>query len=142
MDVDFLSAFHGLPMRRRSELESALSELLVRESGGAPLTVKGARDRFSAVNRSVKAGNIQVVGGSPEDQTVLLSVKDLATIIQAAASRLTFGEALAAAGVTPVAQGKALSLALDEGFEAEDNFLVDYEETGTEAEAGVAAASP
>jgi hypothetical protein len=136
VDADFLSAFHELPIRRRSELESALSELLVRGSGGRPLTVKGARDHFSAVNRSVKSGQIQVVGGSPDDQTVLLSVRDLATMIQAAASQLTFGAALAASGFEPAAH----RILLGEGFEAEDNFLIDGAFEKVEAES--AAESP
>lgn len=111
MNVDFLSELQALPLRQRPALEAALSALLVRWCGD-PLTVKGARDQFSAVNRRARDGCVQVVRGDPGEETVLVSIKDLAMMIQSAASSLTLGSVLAAAGFEPTGE----RLVLDERF--------------------------
>ncbi len=118
MDANFLSAFSSLPLRHTSDLKTALSRLLVGSYGDA-LTVKGTRDNFTTVNREAKAGRVRVVGIAPEDQTVILSVNDLATIIQAAAHTLTFADALSAAGFEPSGH----DVTLPEGHEAENSFV-------------------
>lgn len=111
MNAEFLSELQALPLRQRPALESALSALFVRWCGD-PLTVKGARDRFSAVNRLARGGCAQIVRGDPGEETVLVSIKDLATIIQSAASSLTLGSVLALADFEPTGE----RLMLDERF--------------------------
>ena len=121
MDVNFLSAVRSLAsLRREPELESALSELLTSVSGQAPLTIKGARDKFSAVNRLAKRGRIQVVKGRPGEETVIVSVKSLAALIRAASANLSFADALDAAGFQPTGQ----RLIQREGFKRDDNLVL------------------
>src|SRR6184192_1837428 len=131
MDVKFLSAVRCLPsLRQESELEKALSELLAKISGEAPLTIKGARDRFSTVNRLAKSGRIQVVKGPPGEETVIVSIKELAAIIRAAAANLTFTDALNAAGFVPTGH----RLMQSEGFKRDDTLVLETAEDamGTE----------
>jgi hypothetical protein len=126
MDLDSLSAFTSLPLRRRDELVEALSDTFVRLSNEGIMTVKAVRDQFSSINRLAKAGQAQVIGRSPQDQTVILSVQELASIIQAAASSMTFGVALDVAGFVPV----AADLRVADAFERETGLVMDeVEET-------------
>ncbi|GAB7552249.1 hypothetical protein NRB_17510 [Novosphingobium sp. 11B] len=120
MNAKFLSALQLLPLRNRAALEEGLAELLMHLSGDRPLTVKGARDRFSAVNRLAREGQAQVVRGDPGEETVLVSIKDLATMIQSAASSLTLGSVLAASGFEPTGE----RLVLEEGFVPETGFAL------------------
>ena len=121
MDVNFLSAVRSLSsLRREPELESALSELLTSVSGQAPLTIKGARDKFSAVNRLAKRGRIQVVKGRPGEETVIVSVKSLAALIRAASANLSFADALDAAGFQPTGQ----RLIQGEDFKRDNNLIL------------------
>jgi hypothetical protein len=121
MDIEFLSAVRALPLRREAELKTALSELLTRTSGEGPLTIKGVRDRFSAVNRLAKSGQIQVVKGTPGDETVIVSMNDLAAIIRAAAASMSFTDALAVAGFVPIKH----RLLQSEGFKRDETLVLD-----------------
>jgi hypothetical protein len=64
--------------------------------------VKTVRDRFSAFNNAAKQGHLQLVRGEPGEETVLLSIKDLATMLQSAASAVSLDDALQASGFRPV----------------------------------------
>lgn len=99
MDAQFLAEFRALPIRRRNALEAGLSELLTRVAG--PITIRGARDQFTSVNRAAKDGQAQLVKGPAGEETVILSVRDLATMIQAAAASLTLGDALSISHFRP-----------------------------------------
>jgi hypothetical protein len=101
MNAALISAFQTLPIHARPALESALSELLASLSSSGPLSIKSARDGFTKVNRLAREGQVQLVRGQPGEETVLVSVKDLATIIQTAAARLTLDDALSISGFTP-----------------------------------------
>ena len=134
MDVNFLSAVRCLPsLRQEPELEMALSELLTKTSGEAPLTIKGVRDKFSAVNRLAKSGRIQVVKGQPGEETVIISIRGLAAIIRAAAASLSFTDALTAAGFVPTGQ----RLLQNEGFKREDALVLETAEDAESAETTV-----
>ena len=124
MDVQFLSAVRSLPTRTDEDLEKALAKLLVQSSKEAPLTIKGVRDRFTTVNRAAKSGQIQVVKGTPGEETVIVSIKGLAAIIRAAAASLTFTDALAATGFQPIGPG----LVYGEGFTPDDTLVLDSRE--------------
>jgi len=131
MDVNFLSAVRGLPsLRREPDLEKALSELLTKTAGEAPLTIKGVRDKFSTVNRLAKSGRIQVVKGPPGEETVIVSIKDLAAIIRAAAASLSFTDALDAVGFVPTGH----RLVQNEGFERDDTLELKAAETAASTE--------
>jgi hypothetical protein len=123
MDVKFLSAVRSLPVRRHAELETALSELLTRTSSQGPLTIKGVRDKFSSVNRLAKSGRIQVVRGTPGAETVIVSMKDLAAIIRAAAASLSFTDALAVSGFEPIHH----SFLQNEGFKRDTTLVLDLD---------------
>ncbi len=131
MDVNFLSAVRSLPsLREEPELEKALSELLTKTSGGAPLTIKGVRDRFSSVNRLAKSGRIQVVKGPPGEETVIVSIKGLAAIIRAAAASLSFADALTASGFVPTGH----RLLQSEGFKRDDTLVLQAVENAESTE--------
>jgi hypothetical protein len=136
MDVEFLSAVRSLSsLRQEPELESALSELLAKVSGKAPLTIKGARDKFSEVNRLAKSGQIQVVKGAPGEETVIVSIKSLAAIIRALSATLSFGDALAAAGFQPTGH----RLVQSEGFKRDSTLVLEIPEDAKNANSPAAA---
>jgi hypothetical protein len=87
-----------LPQDNITEFELSLISLLVHHSDGGIATVREFRDGFPKINRSVKAGCVKVIGKSPGDQTVLLSISQLADMLKLASGKLTFGESLAMAG--------------------------------------------
>ncbi len=121
MDIDFLSAVRSLSsLRQEPELENRLSELLQNTSGNAPLTIKGARDKFSAVNSMAKRGRIMIIKGRPGEETVIVSIKSLAALIRAASANLSFADALDAAGFQPAGQ----RLIQSEGFKRDDNLVL------------------
>jgi hypothetical protein len=98
MDAALLSAFRTLPIHARPALESALSELLSSLSETGPLSIRRARDGFTKVNRLAKDGQVQLIRGNPGEETVLVSVRDLATMLQGAAASLTLDDALSLSG--------------------------------------------
>ncbi len=104
MKLGFLTALQDLPVQDNSELEKALAELLILHLFNQPLTVKKARDSFSSVNRLARQGNLQIIKGAPGEETVILSIKDLAAIIKASARNMTFAEALEVSGFKPARQ--------------------------------------
>ncbi|HEX8240492.1 MAG TPA: hypothetical protein VF574_12200 [Allosphingosinicella sp.] len=117
MDTNFIAAVQGLAVRERPALETALAELLATYSkSGRPLPLREARDKFTSVNKAAREGHAQLLRGEPGGETVLVSVRDLATMLQAAASTLTLADALTVSGFCP-AGGR---LVLDEALETED----------------------
>jgi hypothetical protein len=81
------------------ELVEALAETIGK--GHERLTVRYAKDQLSAVLKRARSGEPQFIGDDPEEQTVIISVADLAALCQASAKTLTFGEALARVGFQP-----------------------------------------
>lgn len=69
------------------------------EAAGGTLTVREAKDGLSGVLRRAREGVPQVIG-STEDAAVVISVKDLVTLLGAAKEQ-TLGEALDKVGFTP-----------------------------------------
>jgi hypothetical protein len=117
MDTSFITALQGLPVRERPALEAALAELLASYSkSGRPLPLREARDKFTLVNKAAREGHAQILRGEPGGETVLVSVRDLATMLQAAASTLTLADALTVSGFRP-AGGR---MVLDEALEDEE----------------------
>ena len=130
MDVKFLSAVRSLSSQREGvKLENELSQLLAQLTG-QPLPIKSVRDRFSTVNRHAKSGRIQVVRGVPGEETLLLSLKDLAAIIRAASASLSFADALAVTGFQPIRQ----RLVQQEGFKRDETLAMEQERESASAE--------
>ncbi|MBV1686403.1 hypothetical protein KRR38_01625 [Novosphingobium sp. G106] len=102
MNADYMAAFRSLPVGNRSKLEAALLEVLSSLSNSAPQPVKTVRDKFSAYNNAAKQGHAQLVRSDPGEETVLLSIKDLATMLQSAASAVSLDDALQASGFRAV----------------------------------------
>lgn len=102
MDAGVLAEFRALPVKRRNALEIALSQLLARISDG-PLPIRDAKNQFTAVNRAAaKRGLAQLVKGiDGGDETVIISVRDLASIIQTAAESMTLADALSLSHFRP-----------------------------------------
>ena len=117
MKLGFLTALQDLPVQDNSELEKALAELLISHLFDQPLTVRKARDNFSSVNRLARQGNLQIIKGAPGEETVILSVKDLAAIIKAAVREMTFAEALDVSGFKPARQRIELTEGLRVGHD-------------------------
>jgi hypothetical protein len=117
MNLGFLTALKDLPVQDDSKLEKALAELFILHLLDQPLTVKKARDNFSSINRLARQGNLQIIKGAPGEETVILSVKDLAAIIKAAVREMTFAEALEASGFKPARQRIELTEGLRVGHD-------------------------
>lgn len=83
-----------------SDVEMGLAQAF--EALGTPLSVQAARDGFSGLLREARNGTVQVVGRRGDDMTVLISIKELAAFILAASKPVTFGDALNAAGFSPL----------------------------------------
>lgn len=120
MNAQLLAALRELPIRPAATLEDQLTVLLMQKCEDEPLTIKRARDEFSAVNRRAREGRMQLVRGSQGEETVIVSIRDLATLLQAAASSLTFGQALSVSGFKPAGG----SLIQREGAAAETPFVL------------------
>lgn len=117
MNLGFLTALKDLPVQDDSKLEKALAELFILHLLDQPLTVKKARDNFSSINRLARQGNLQIIKGAPGEETVILSVKDLAAIIKAAVREMTFAEALEVSGFKPARQRIELTEGLKAGHD-------------------------
>lgn len=102
VDAGVLAEFRALPVQRRSALEAGLSALLARLSDDGPLPIRDAKNQFTAVNRAAaKQGQAQLVKGAEGEETVIISVRDLASIIQTAAESMTLADALALSHFRP-----------------------------------------
>ena len=100
MDERLVKRIRGVAHSSPPDIETSFLEM-VAELGGAPLTVRRARDSLSAVLRKARSGTIQLIGRTPEEMTVVMSLKDLVELVGAAAKPRTFGEALDAMGFKP-----------------------------------------
>ena len=105
MDERLVKRIRGVAHSSPQDIEASLLEMVV-ELGGAPLTVRRARDSFSAVLHKARAGTMQLIGRMPEEMTVVISLKDLVQLVGAAAKPQTLGEALDAMGFKPAAGHK------------------------------------
>lgn len=87
-----------------------------RSIGVARHTIRTARDRFDTILSQARKGTPQLVGQKSKDMTVVMSLADLVTMIQAAAEKQSFGESLDATGFKPVS---ARGISVREGFPPE-----------------------
>jgi len=106
MNLEVLSALEGLRLKEPAAFEDALTKLLTAHKSCQPVTIKSARDKFSQINRRAKEGYIQVIKGSPGEETVVVSVRDLAAMIHAARTGVTLADVFNATGFKPVKGGR------------------------------------
>lgn len=121
MNLEMLAALPGLRTRERLALKDDLARLLAKYLADQPLTVKGARDRFSEINRRAKAGHIQVIKAPTGEETIIVSLDDLATMLHATAAGVSLADALTLSGFTPVRRKR---LVLEEGLKDETELVL------------------
>jgi hypothetical protein len=91
----------GARYSSEKELETGLLETLI-DVGGEPFTVRAARDHMSQVLRNARNGTVQLIGRSPEETVVIMSLTDLVDLIRVALGEpRTLGEALDQLGFKP-----------------------------------------
>ncbi|MFF0950857.1 hypothetical protein ACFYE9_25280 [Rhizobium leguminosarum] len=103
MDPRVLKQIRETRTASKKDFVEGLGRTLVEVAGGA-LTVRKAKDGLSGVLRRAREGAPQIIG-STEDAAVVISVKDLATLLGAAKEQ-TLGEALDNVGFTPYRGGR------------------------------------
>ena len=96
-NIDLIAAIRDLPVRDSARLKDALMGTLSRLSGGAPLPVRAFRDRFSAINREVSEGGVQLVA-TAGSQNVLVSLDSLAALIESVHQSMSFADQLEMSG--------------------------------------------
>ncbi|MEB3047625.1 hypothetical protein [Rhizobium mulingense] len=98
MDPRVLKQIRETRTASEKDVVEGIGRALVEVAGGT-LTVREAKDGLSGVLRRAREGVPQVIG-STEDAAVVISVKDLVTLLGAAKEQ-TLGEALDEVGFTP-----------------------------------------
>lgn len=98
MDVRVIKHVREMRTASKNDFVEGLGRTLVEVAGGS-LSDRKAKDGLSGVLRRAREGVPQIIG-STEDAAVIISVKDLATLLDAAKEQ-TFGEALDNVGFTP-----------------------------------------
>ena len=129
MEMTILSALQGLRLKEGRALRDALIEFLTEHSANEPITIKRARDSFSHINRRAKQGHIQIIKGASGEETIILSVKDLAAMIHATVSGVTLFDALEASGFKSV---RRKQLVLQEGRRSETELTLSKQHTSGE----------
>ena len=125
MKLEMLAALPKLRTSEPSVLQDDLTRLLTEHMADQPVTIKGARDRFSEINRRAKEGYIQVIKGAPGQETVIVSLTDLAAMLHATATGVSLADALKISGFTPVRQKR---LVLGEGVKTETELVLHKKE--------------
>jgi len=125
MKLEMLAALPKLRTSEPSVLQDDLTRLLTEHMADQPVTIKGARDRFSEINRRAKEGYIQVIKGAPGQETVIVSLMDLAAMLHATATGVSLADALKISGFTPVRQKR---LVLGEGMKTETELVLHKKE--------------
>jgi hypothetical protein len=121
MNLRMLAALPSLRTKEPSVFKDDLTRLLTEHMADQPVTIKGARDRFSEINRRAKEGFLQVVKGASGQETVIVSLTDLAAMLHATATGVSLADALKIAGFTPVRQKR---LVLGEGMKTETELVL------------------
>jgi hypothetical protein len=115
MDERLVTAVQTLGSMNKPEAAIALVSAF-RAVGVGLHSVRSARDRFDNIITHARNGTPQLIGRNPSSMFVVISLDDLVDIVQVAAKRQSFGEALDAAGFQPVSGKK---IVLREGYPAE-----------------------
>jgi prevent-host-death family protein len=103
MDARVLRQIRQTRTASRKDFVEGLGRTLAEVAGGT-LTVRKAKDGLSAVLKRAREGAPQVIGSS-EDAAVVISVKDLATLL-GAAKEPTLADVLKGSGFKPYRGGR------------------------------------
>lgn len=103
MDARVLKQIRKSRSVPKKDFVEGLGRTIAEASGGA-LTVRKAKDGLSAVLKRAREGAPQIIG-STEDAAVVISIKDLATLL-GAAKEPTLGEVLKGSGFKPYRGGR------------------------------------
>jgi selenocysteine lyase/cysteine desulfurase len=115
MDQRLVTALKTIGSMNRQEAATALISAL-RSVGVGRHTVQAARDRFDNILSQARSGTPQLIGASPKSMIVVMSHTDLVDMVQAAAEKQSFGDALDEADFQPVTNKKFV---VREGFPPE-----------------------
>jgi len=121
MNLEILSALERLLVKDPTELAGTLKRLLIEQMQSAPVTIKSARDRFSEINRRAKEGQMQVIRGAPGQETIVVSLRDLAAMVQAARTGVSLADVFEATGFKPV---RGPRLVVEEGMREETELVM------------------
>ena len=102
MNLEILSALEGLLVKDPAGLAGALTRLLTEKMQSQPVTIKSARDKLREINRRAREGQMQVIKGAPGQETIIVSLRDLAAMVQAARTGVSLADAFEATGFRPV----------------------------------------
>lgn len=105
MNQGLVTALQAVGSMNRQEAATALASAFAAVGAGRH-TVRAAQDAFNAIVAQARNGTPQLIGRKAKDMTVVMSLADLVDIIQIAAKKQSFGEALDAAGFQPVSGQK------------------------------------
>lgn len=133
MNLQFLAALPSL--KKSTDLRETLTRLLTESGVEEPITIRYARDKFSTVNRRAKEGHIQVIKGDPGQETIIVSIADLAAMLHATLTGITLAEALAVSGFEPV---RGRRLVLEEGLNLQSELVLNDAQIQTDELAAAA----
>jgi hypothetical protein len=128
MDQKLLTTLQTIGRLRRQEAEVALVSAFS-AMGGSRHPVRAARDGFNDILTQARNGTPQLIGHKPKDMTVVMSLSDLVDMVEIAAKRQSFGEALDAEGFRPVSGKKIVTR---EGFPPEPLVRVRFKRSDSE----------
>jgi len=115
MDRRLVTALQTVGSMNRQEAGAALILALLAVGAGRH-PARAAGNSFDAIVARARKSPPQLIGASSRNMTVVMSLTDLVDIIQVAAKRQSFGEALDAAGFRPMSGKK---MAVRQGFPQE-----------------------
>ncbi|MBS3650991.1 hypothetical protein KEU06_20470 [Pseudaminobacter sp. 19-2017] len=101
MDQKLVAVLQTVGSLSRQQATTALAGAFV-AVGARRHAVRAARNGFSAILAHARNGTPQLIGHKPMGMTILVSLSDLVDMVQAAAKKQSFGEALDAEGFRPV----------------------------------------
>lgn len=115
MDQRLVTALQTVGRMNKQEAAAVLASAF-RAVGVGRHTVRTARNRFNNILAQARNGTPQLIGARPKSMMVVMSLGDLVDMVQVAATRQSFGEALDAEGFRPASVKK---IVVREGFPAE-----------------------
>lgn len=115
MDHRLVTVLQSVGSMNRQEAATALISAFTAVGAGRH-TFRAAQNSFSAILAQARKGTPQMVGRKRKEMSIVVSLANLVDIVQVAAKKQSFGEALDAEGFKPVSGKK---MVVREGFPAE-----------------------
>jgi len=128
MDPRLVTALQAVGSLSRQEAASLLISTFAAVGAGRH-PARAAGNSFDAIVARARKSPPQLIGASSRNMTVVMSLTDLVDIIQVAAKRQSFGEALDAASFQPASGKKA---GVRPGFPQEPLLRRSFKKSGSE----------